>query len=169
MKKITYITLLAILLSGMGLTGCNKLIEIGVPKDQLASNSIFTDTSTAEAAVAGMYSIFANGNPGLNTGTATTLYNMLSADEAYCYAYTFYDDFTNNSLTSQTYYVDGYWNGVYGVIYNANAIIEGAPASSLPDSYKGRIAGEAKFIRAICYFYLVNEYGAIPIVTSTNV
>jgi hypothetical protein len=117
-----------------------------------------------------MYSKLANGYLGTDPGTATSLFNGLSADEGYHFSYTFYDDFKNNSLTPNTYYLEPYWSGFYNIIYTANALIQGDSASpSLPASYKARTIGEAKFARAVCYFYLVNEYGAVPLVLTPDV
>jgi hypothetical protein len=169
MKNNSSIYLFAVLLTGLILTGCNKLIEIGTPKNQLVTESVFKDTISVEAAVIGMYSKLANYNPGTDIGTATSLFNGLSADEGYYYPGTFYDDFKNNALTPIVFYIDGYWSNLYNVIYTANSVLEGTSASSLPDAYKNRVMGEAKFIRAVCYFYLVNEYGAVPLVLTTNV
>src|SRR5690606_24050478 len=54
-------------------------------------------------------------------------------------------------------------------IYIANSVVEGMAESPLSEAYRQRTTGEAKFLRALCYFYLVNEYGAVPLVTSTDV
>jgi hypothetical protein len=168
MKKIISIYLSLLLVFCMGLLGCNKLIQIGAPQNQLVTGSVFSDSITVESAVLGLYSKVANGFPGTDMGTATTLFNGLSADEGYHFAYTFYNDFLNNSLTPMFYYIDGYWSGLYSNIYTANALVIGDSASSLPASYRSRTVGEAKFLRALCYFYLVNEYGAVPLVLSTD-
>ncbi|MBS1605473.1 MAG: RagB/SusD family nutrient uptake outer membrane protein [Bacteroidetes bacterium] len=160
----------SILFTGLTLSGCNKLIEIGTPRNQLVTASVFTDTVTVESAVLGLYSKLANGSPGMDPGTATSLYNGLSADEGYHYSFTFYDDFKNNSLNANVYYLDSYWSGFYNIIYTANALIQGDSASSsLPAPYKARTIAEARFVRAVCYFYLVNEYGAVPLVLTPNV
>jgi starch-binding outer membrane protein, SusD/RagB family len=168
MKRINLIYLLASLLSGAGLTGCNKLIEIGAPLNQLVTSSVFSDTATAESAVLGMYSMVANGLGGVDMGTATSMFNGMSSDEGY-YFQTYYDEFFQNALTPSFYYIDSYWSGIYTDIYNANSLIAGDSASSLPASYRARVIGEAKFVRALCYFYLVNEYGAVPLVLTTDV
>lgn len=151
------------------LTSCKKLIEIGPPRDQLASNNVFLDSATAEAAMVGLYASVANPNPGNDMGTSITMFNCMSADEAYAYGMNYYDDFTNNSLTPMVYYIDGLWSTIYKNIYIANSVIEGMATSPLPEAYRQRTTGEAKFIRAFCYFYLVNEYGAVPLVMSTDV
>jgi hypothetical protein len=169
MKKQRFVYTCLVLLVGLLMSNCKKLIEIGPPKDQLASNSVFMDSSTAEAAMIGLYASVANPNPANDMGTSITMFNCLSADEAYAYSMNYYDDFTNNSLTPMLYYIDGLWSTIYKNVYIANSVITGMPASPLPEAYKQRTVGEAKFIRAFCYFYLVNEYGAVPLVTSVDV
>jgi len=170
MKKISAIYLFAAMLPGFVLVGCNKLIETGTPENQLVTANVYKDTITMEAAMLGLYSKIANFNGALDAGTATSLFNGLSADEGYYYPGSFYDEFRNNALTPNVFYLDGYWANWYNIIYTANAIMEGGSSSaSLPDAYKARTTGEAKFIRALCYFYLVNEFGAVPLVLTTNV
>jgi len=169
MKNIACIYLLFSLVAAAGLSGCNKMISIGTPRNQLVSEAVFTDTATAEAAVLGVYSRVANSIIGSDIGTATSLYNGLSADEGTYFTQGLYDQFTQNALQSSFYYVDFYWTSFYTVIYDANALIAGDSASSLPAGYKARTIGEAKFIRALCYFYLTNEFGAVPLVLSTDV
>ncbi len=169
MKKITSICILGLLAATAGLTGCKKLIEISAPENQLVTSSVFTDSMTAEAAVDGMYSKAANGYPQSDMGTATTFYNALSADEGYYFPFTSYDPFTQNAYTPTYIFIDNYWISMYGVIYSSNSLMQGDSTSSLPLAYRTRTTGEAKFMRALCYFYLVNEYGAVPLVLSTNV
>ena len=51
-------------------------------------------------------------------------------------------------------------------ITRANSLISGLEASTtVPDSAKIRIIGEAKFLRALYYFNLVNIFGGVPIIT----
>jgi len=50
-----------------------------------------------------------------------------------------------------------------------NAAIEGLNGTtSLTPSVKQQLLGEAKFMRAFFYFYLVNLFGDVPLATSTD-
>jgi hypothetical protein len=61
------------------------------------------------------------------------------------------------------------WGQPYNYIYQANSILEGLDNSKgVSTAVKNQISGEGKFIRAFCYFYLVNMFGDVPLVTSTN-
>lgn len=66
------------------------------------------------------------------------------------------------------------WNNFYKVIGNANAVIKYAPevqekdatfALELMNSY----IAEARFMRALAYFYLVRTFGEVPLVTEPYV
>lgn len=64
-----------------------------------------------------------------------------------------------------------FWQGLYGVIHRANAVIEFGPnAVTTSDANKAlldsRIA-EAKFLRAWAYFELVANWGQVPLYTET--
>ncbi|MCF8357882.1 MAG: RagB/SusD family nutrient uptake outer membrane protein [Prolixibacteraceae bacterium] len=60
------------------------------------------------------------------------------------------------------------WRGLYRLIHRANAVIEKGPQIEDIDAalQKERIA-EAKFLRAWAYYYLVVNWGKIPIYTET--
>lgn len=51
----------------------------------------------------------------------------------------------------------------------ANSLLEGlANSVNLTDGVKNRLEGEAKFVRAFTYFYLVNLYGEVPLILTTD-
>jgi hypothetical protein len=106
--------------------------------------------------------VFSNG--------ATTIYSGLSSDELIDFSgpsdlngY----QFNSNRLLSNNSYINSYfWSCAYSYIFEANSIISGIAASTsslLHDSVRIECIGEAKFIRAFCYFYLTNLFGNIPL------
>jgi hypothetical protein len=61
------------------------------------------------------------------------------------------------------------WSLLYNNIYKCNAAIEGLQKStSLTPAVKQQLLGEAKFMRAFFYFYLVNLFGDVPLALSTD-
>ncbi|MGK6353184.1 RagB/SusD family nutrient uptake outer membrane protein [Parapedobacter sp. DT-150] len=61
------------------------------------------------------------------------------------------------------------WNNFYNKVYRANAAIEGLMASNtLNPNVKQQLLGEAFFLRAFYYFYLVNFYGDVPLALTTD-
>src|SRR5699024_7565143 len=54
-------------------------------------------------------------------------------------------------------------------LYNTNALLEWITDNvDLSETTKNRIVGEAKFIRAFIYYYLVHLYGEVPLVLTTD-
>jgi hypothetical protein len=93
----------------------------------------------------------------------------MTADEI---LYTSFDNqyiqFANNTIQANNLYNGPVW-AIYKYIYEANSCIEGIENSTqLTAAAKKQLLGEAKFVRALCNFYLVNLYGAIPLVLSTD-
>jgi len=61
------------------------------------------------------------------------------------------------------------WGKPFSAIYKANALIQGLnDYSGVTDSVKNELLGEAKFVRAFCYFYLVNIFGDVPLALTIN-
>jgi len=168
MKKLIIIIVVAASACIAG-TGCKKFVDIGQPKNQLISAEVFADSTDASATLVGIYIASMNNSMGINSG-GLTLYLGLSADELAPTGSSpsivqFYQDniLTNNSSNN------GLWVAGYNYIYATNACLEGVNTTAgIAASAKVRISAEAKFIRGYEYFCLLNLYGGIPDVTSTN-
>jgi hypothetical protein len=64
------------------------------------------------------------------------------------------------------------WQGLYYGVANANAVTDNVPAINDPiwtgTTRKSQIIAEAKFLRALHYFFLVTTYGDVPLVVTNN-
>ena len=155
----------------MGTTSCDSFVEVDLPKAQLTSVTVFQDVATANAALSDIYSNIRD--KGLLTGTAYGISNQLGnyTDELTSYGAPGDPalDFYKNALLPSNTTVALSWNTTYNQIYAANAIIEGVQASTtLTTKDKNHLQGEALFIRALLHFYLVNLFGDIPYITTTD-
>lgn len=150
---------------------CKKLLTIPPPEKNLRSQEIFSDNQHAEAAATGLYHQMAGNDQWITNGGAT-LYAGLSADELYNYfSNESLDEFFTNSLNAGNNYgiAVNLWQAGYKNIYHANAVLEGLDASKgLSEAIKKRLRGEMLLARALHYFYLVNFFGDIPLITTTN-
>jgi hypothetical protein len=93
----------------------------------------------------------------------------MSADDIqYNTVNTSYDEFENNALTNTNSLVENsIWYIAYQQIKNTNNAIYGLNQSqTLTPSLKDQLLGEAKFVRALTYFYLVNLFGDVPMPNS---
>ena len=166
MKRIhLYITVLAL----VGSLSCTKYVDTPLPKNELVSGLVFTDDKTATAAMVGLYSDMNS----FNYFYANVLMNYLTAMQAddlyYLAAFANYDVFRNNTLLPNSQYVQSMWRDQYAYIFHANACLEGlTQAQALSQSVKDQLLGEAYFMRAFLHFYLVNMYGDVPLITTTN-
>lgn len=71
--------------------------------------------------------------------------------------------FTNNATTSVP---SGIFAGFYRGVFRANQVIENAEIAPISDEMKAQFIAEAKFLRAINYFYLAINFGSVPIITA---
>lgn len=150
------------------LSSCKKFLEIEPPISSLTQTSIFQSDEVATSAVTGIYSLMAASGYASGGNTSITSLGGLSADEfkSYNAGFTeFYDDQITTTNTS----INSLWLNIYQRIYAANAIIEGLNSpNGVTPPVKTQLMGEALFIRAFNYFYLVNLFGAVPLELTTN-
>lgn len=153
----------------MLIVSCEDFVEIASPKTELVGSVVFTDEQTAEAALIGIYSQMTEGFGGF-ANYKTTLLTGLYADELDNFDTSVTQvEFYENALNPNNGDLSNLWQEPYTYIYQANAIIEGlSTAEGISDSSKDQLIGEALFIRAFCHFYLVNFFGDVPYITTTN-
>jgi hypothetical protein len=64
------------------------------------------------------------------------------------------------------------WQGLYDGVANANTVLDNVPAINdvawSGNTRKQQILAEAKFLRALHYYYLVTTYGDVPLVLTAN-
>lgn len=184
MKKINYIALL--LGSSMLLPACQDQLDLQPVSQTVVggsgtgtAGSAIKDAASAEAALAGSYSIFKNGSAEyyvmdyfiLGDGQSDNSY--AGADNAAWFEVDEFRILSTNAVAARD------WQYLYNHIASANSIIANVPkvtAGGLSDARKAQMVGEAKFIRARAYFDLVRIYGDVPLVvdelptiTSSNV
>jgi hypothetical protein len=144
-------------------SGCKKLVEVDAPSNQLVTASVFAGDNTAISAQLSIYQQMQIWPWQLATITA------LSSDELAN---------SSSNTTAQDLYANNLnvndagllvWGSAYNYIYQENAIIENTRASGgITPNTKNLLLGEAEFVRAFWYFYLVNLYGDVPLITTTN-
>ena len=150
---------------------CDSFVDVELPKSQLTGSSAFLESNTANAAMVNIYAGMRD--QGILSGTSLGISHNLGVytDELTFYGASSYAAFYffNNALLPSNIYVTNYWNAAYSQIYAANAVSEGVNASAaLSTQDVQRLKGEALFVRALLHFYLVNLYGDIPYVTTTD-
>ncbi|SEW04029.1 SusD family protein [Chitinophaga sp. YR573] len=157
--------LLYILLFVITCSSCKKFLDVGNPRDQIVAKYVYQSNTSAANVLTGIYfdlsqqGSWAQGQYGFSAICA------LSADELVAFP----TNYSLNGLYTNNFGGDGFWSLLYAAIYRTNAAIEGLSATTtLTPAVQKQLLGEAKFIRAFCYFYLVNLYGDVPILTVSD-
>ena len=169
-----FINLVAFFCGFTFLHSCTKLVQIDPPAQSITTTETFQDSANSESAIAGIYySLFSNNSIGAFGSGFLTIYAGCSADELIPFVGGNNDQYyyENNLLQAGSTDVVGtpFWNPAYQSIYQANACIDGLQASTgVSATVKTELTGEAKFLRAYCYFYLVNLFGDVPYITSID-
>ena len=159
-KKLSIIITTAVLL--VSATSCKKLLQEN-PKSSIVPSFLSTPGGL-EGGIAGVYNDFRSnyGTEGFElTQYAGTDENLagVSAQSNGMFS-------TYNGINGGTF--SGSWNTWYQDINTLNGVLQFAPASGLPTATLNLYIGQAKFLRAFCYYYLVTTYGAVPLHITFN-
>lgn len=166
-KKCYCVNLVIILL--LVASSCKKFVEIGPPKTEIINETVFTSDASATAAIRGIYTLMMGSQT--FTNGYMELYSGLSADEFTNYSTNQEQlEFYMNSLgKTNSRVLQIFWANAYRYINNANGVLEGLEKSTLlTTTARLQLEGEAKFIRAFCHFYLVNLFGDVPYISTTD-
>lgn len=161
-----------ILFCSFYLISCEKFLEVDDPNNQISQSMVFKDKGLAYAALSDVYSNLRS-NTLLNgslygAGTLMGCYTdeLSSVNNQSLDFKTFFD----LSVQQNTTVLNTIWVNAYKQIYAVNNIIEGVGKSTayLDQQTVDQILGEAYFIRGFLHFYLVNLYGDVPYITTTD-
>jgi hypothetical protein len=155
------------------IVGCKKFIEVAPPVTRVSALNAYNTDATAAAVLTGLYTKLSSIT--FNTVDFSNLSGLisgLSSDELSLWS-------GQTSVRLRAYYRNNLspnlntgseiWNNLYPYIFICNAAIEGLGTSTrLTPSVNDQLMGEAKFMRAFFYFYLVNLFGDVPLVVSTD-
>jgi starch-binding outer membrane protein, SusD/RagB family len=150
------------------LTGCNKLLDAGSPANKVITSQVYSSDSLAQAALIGIYfkimELFGPHNgfmsryPGLSTDDLNR--STLLADD---------QPFLTNTLAIDNKWVWQTWTSSYSYIYQCNDVVVGLTGkNSITPALRDQLLGEAYFLRAFSYFYLVNLFGDVPLVLTID-
>jgi starch-binding outer membrane protein, SusD/RagB family len=160
----------------MAFTSCEKFIDIDAPSNTVSGENAYKSDQTAIGVLTGVYTKMSLDNSSIGSfGSGLplmSLYPSLSADELTLLSGVTSTELVSlykNNLKANDVRATNFWNRAYQYIYTVNSAIKGLNESSdLTPASKVQLLGEAYFLRAFCYFYLINMYGDIPLILSTN-
>jgi hypothetical protein len=147
-------------------TGCKKDFFNRPPENALTVGTYYQTVAQVQASSDILYAA-----PwfGLN-GKAFLAMGDLQSGNATCYVGTdgAFDAFSNMTEGNGTQTVESAWNALYTVIAQANELLINLPgaATSVPAATVNNALGEARLMRGLAYFYLVRQFGNVPIITN---
>ena len=153
--KLGISTLLMLLL----LAGCKKEFLEKSPPDALTEVGFY---NSAERAQLGVNAIYVS----LQSAWSINLYRIYDVPSGEVLLSNTvpleYNNFTYFPALNQ---IHDTWRGLYEGVYRSNLAIANIPGINMAEALKNQYVGEAKFLRALFYFDLVNIFGAVPLVT----
>ncbi len=165
-----YLWLTAVLL--ISLAGCKKSFLDKTPESSLTTGNFPLSATDAESELTGAYDWMVY---------YTNFYqydNFMNTDGKSDNCYINSDNVTAeqpleyfSTVTSSNTNVQRDWQELYNDIRAANAVLDDVPGindPALAATRKAQILGEARFLRAYHYYWLVTEYGACPIILSVS-
>ncbi|MBO9573849.1 MAG: RagB/SusD family nutrient uptake outer membrane protein, partial [Chitinophagaceae bacterium] len=137
----------------------------------IASENVFTNNETAIAALTGLYvnmTRYVSEGGGFSGSFGVSVLAGLSSDEFSTISSSapWSNYYTNTLGVNGSFIGSEFWSPLYNYVLKCNSVIEGLSdkaAEALTPSVRQQLFGEAKFMRAFYYFYLVNLYGDLPL------
>tara|TARA_B100000378_G_scaffold241486_1_gene210328 strand:- start:71383 stop:72738 length:1356 start_codon:yes stop_codon:yes gene_type:complete len=153
------------------MAGCESFLEVGAPEHRIVSETVFNNDQTAIGAMQGIYNqLFRASYTGGGRETSIHVLAGLASDELKSIRendQSLTEFYENTILPNNTRNLS-IWTSAYNIIYMCNSLLEGIETSEgISENVRIDLEGEAKFIRAFTYFYLLNLYDDIPLVLST--
>ncbi|RAV30417.1 RagB/SusD family nutrient uptake outer membrane protein [Sinomicrobium soli] len=159
-------TIILVILIVSMLVSCKDFVQIDPPDSEIVQEMVFTSDDVALSAIDAVYHNLQYS--GFSSGRTNSITILCAATADILKSFNT-NPFYENVITSDNATILSLWSSLYQRIYEVNAILEGIESSSsLSETVRKQLQGEAKFIRAFSYFYLVNLYGRVPLITATE-
>ena len=170
MKKITRLSILALLVLGTG--NCSKDFLVEEPVAVIAPDNLYVNKQGFESGLYGLYNLWREERKGINgasndmaiTAAVVGVDNAYSLRPAGGAPEQVFNDF-GVRLNPADAYVRRLWEWLYRTVNAANTIIDRSENASISwtETEKKQIVGEAKLLRAWAYRHLTYLYGAVPL------
>ncbi|NLR77193.1 RagB/SusD family nutrient uptake outer membrane protein [Chitinophaga eiseniae] len=150
----------------MGTSSCVKLTED--PKGNLTTTNYFATQKDLDAAVSAIYQRLSVDGAWAFTNKSTSYFGAddLTTDKGLNKQD--FREFDKLEGTSTNEGLKAQWNGPWSAIYQANNVLLNYQKVPTTDANsvdaRNHSAGQAYFLRGLCYFMLVRTFGSVPIV-----
>src|SRR5688572_18226487 len=169
MKKTTAIA--AVLALTLGTAACDEEFLTETPIDFVGPENFYRNAGDAIAAVNAAYATFINLQSPLGSSdylgrnfwmiveyqTEVVTSRLSATNER-----SLVDNYHTQFATTHPY-IKGIWDAAYAGINRANSVITRVPAVPMDETRRDQIIAEAKFLRALHYYYLAGLFGGVPL------
>ena len=163
MKKV-----IVSILTAIALSSCNDFIDLK-PVDFPTEETFYTDVKGLEGAIIGIYDELQSSDQyGAKFMTLMEVRgdNVKNDNSGASGGITYQIEvFTETPANSN---LSGAWLSLYKTIYRCNLVLQNMENVQMTEQQRTQIAGQASFLRALCYFNLVRLWGKVPVVTKTQ-
>lgn len=159
-NKICY----GILISSLIFGSCGDRLLDSSPDDKYVESNFWNSEAAADAALTGVYNILRY--DGIYGNEATPLWEDTATPNAYNYsdAKGFNSIASGKQMETTGGVIANRWARSYMGIGRANAFLANVDRVDIDEEKKARMKGEAKFLRALYYFFLEAYYGDVPLI-----
>ena len=145
---------------------CSKDFMDRPPEDALTIDNFYKTEEQVNASTAALY-----GFPWfeITDKALWTIGEIYSGNMRYTHAD--HGQFFVFGVTPTNQFVVEAWNSLFRVIAHSNSVINNVPekaGESVSKSLKLRVVGEARYMRAVAYFYLIRLFGPVPIIENNS-
>jgi starch-binding outer membrane protein, SusD/RagB family len=163
-KRTLHKALAAFLIVGT-IAGCTQELDITNP-NQPSTNSFWQTQADAISGINATY------NGLMNNGTygrwEAFVFDLRSDEGQVISPWTELSNFAKFTQSDYNFEVPReVWQHHYQAIFRANQVADRVPEINMDATLRNRITGEAKFIRGLLYYNLVNLYGSVPLIAKT--
>jgi hypothetical protein len=159
-------------LAGMMFAGCSKQLDIK-PESFISPEELYKDEAGVKSGLVGIYRQLLDlkrsdyvivGMVGTDEGKTTLFVPTWGTYwQNFCAVNTY-----SPLMTAQNDVIQNFWAVSYKGIANANVAIKYIQKAPVSDDIKRKAIGEARFLRSVFYFYLVQLYGGVPLPTEAE-
>jgi starch-binding outer membrane protein, SusD/RagB family len=149
----------------MTLVSCQKDFLERVPEDALTVDNFYSSPRALDAATSVLYNVpWFTFNDKATWACGDILSGNLITYDPQVTSFRTFDVTGDNSRV-----LEG-WSSLFNVIAHSNGIINDLPkkATNVDAKQIARCVGEARFMRALAYFYIVRLWGAVPIIENNS-
>jgi hypothetical protein len=162
MKKIRIIIAITFALVTFG---CEEFLE-KEPVNIITDEIVIETPEDAETVLLGAYS--AMQSPDMYGNQSVGSLGVMSDELVHTGSFPTVAEYDNNAVLANNVTLQNLWGVAYNGIYITNVVLERIEGITIDPAFKSQLVGEAKFIRALIHFNLMQLFGAIPYAVETD-